>query len=53
MTKLDAARDRLAKVLGQVPKVILCYETGYDGFRLARFHEQHGIEWGHSLDRDP
>ncbi len=44
MAKLDAARDRLAKVSGQVPKVSLCYEAGYDGFWLARFLEQHGIE---------
>ncbi len=44
MAKLDAARDRLAKVSGQVPKVSLCYEAGYDGFWLARFLEQFGIE---------
>ncbi len=44
MTKLDAARDRLAKVSGQAPKVALCYEAGYDGFWLARFLEQRGIE---------
>ena len=44
MAKLDAARDRLAKVSGRVPKVSLCYEAGYDGFWLARFLEQRGIE---------
>ena len=44
MAKLDAARDRLAKVSGRVPKVTLCYEAGYDGFWLARFLEQCGIE---------
>ena len=44
MAKLDAARDRLAKVSGQTPKVTLCYEAGYDGFWLARFLEQRGIE---------
>ncbi len=32
MAKLDAARDRVAKVTGQVPKLTLCYEAGYDGF---------------------
>ncbi len=37
MAKLDAARDRAAKVTGQAPKVTLCYEAGYDGFWLARF----------------
>ncbi len=37
MAKLDAARDRVAKVTGQTPKVTLCYEAGYDGFWLARF----------------
>ncbi len=44
IAKLDAARDRQANVSGQVPKVILCYEAGYDGFWLARFLEQRGIE---------
>ena len=44
MTKLDAARDRVAKVTGQVPKVTLCYEAGYDGFWLSRFLEQRGID---------
>ena len=44
MAKLDAARDRVAKVTGQVPKVTLCYEAGYDGFWLVRFLEQRGIE---------
>ncbi len=44
MAKLDAAGDRLTKISGQVPKVILCYEAGYDGFWLARFLEQRGIE---------
>ncbi len=39
MAKLDAARERLAKLSGQVPRVILCYEAGYDGFWLARFGE--------------
>ena len=44
VAKLDAARERLAKVSGRVPKVILCYEAGYDGFWLARFLEQRGID---------
>ncbi len=44
MAKLDAARKRLAKASGQTPKVTLCYEAGYDGFWLARFLEQRGIE---------
>ncbi len=44
MAKLNAARDRLTKITGQVPKVILCYEAGYDGFWLARFLEQRGVE---------
>ena len=44
VAKLDAARKRLAKVSGRVPKVILCYEAGYDGFWLARFLEPHGID---------
>ena len=36
MAKLDAARQRLAKMTGQEPKLVLCYEAGYDGFWLAR-----------------
>ena len=44
MAKLDAARNRLVKVSGQVAKVTLCYEAGYDGFWLARFLRQRGID---------
>ena len=44
IAKLDAARDRVAKVTGQAPTMTLCYEAGYDGFWLARFLEQRGIE---------
>ncbi len=44
MAKLDAARDRVAKVTGQTPKVTLCYEAGYDGFWLSRLLEQRGID---------
>ncbi len=44
MAKLDAARERLAKVSGRVPRVTLCYEAGYDGFWLARLLEPRGIE---------
>jgi transposase len=43
MAKLDAARDRVAKVTGLTPKVTLCYEAGYDGFWLARFLDERGI----------
>jgi len=44
MAKLGVARERVAKVTGQTPTVTLCYEAGYDGFWLARFLEQRGIE---------
>ncbi len=44
MAKLDAARDRVAQVTGQTPKVTLCCEAGYDGFWLARFLLQPGIQ---------
>ncbi len=44
MAKLDAARDRVAKLTGQRPPVVLCYEAGYDGFWLARLLEARGIE---------
>ncbi len=43
IAKLGAARQRLAKASGQVPKVTLCYEAGYDGFWLARFLEPRGV----------
>ena len=44
MARLDAARHRVAKVTGQTPTVTVCYEAGYDGFWLARFLGQRGIE---------
>ncbi len=44
MAKLDAARDRVAKLTGQRPQVVLCYEAGYDGFWLARLLDARGIE---------
>ncbi len=43
LAKLDAARDRVAKVTGQTPSVTLCHEAGYDGFWLARLLEHRGI----------
>ncbi len=42
--KLDAARERMAKVVGRAPEVTLCYEAGYDGFWLARILKHRGIE---------
>lgn len=44
MRKLEKARERLANASGQMPKVVLCYEAGYDGFWLARFLKQRGVE---------
>ena len=41
--KLLAARDRWAKVSGEMPSITLCYEAGYDAFWLARFLEARGI----------
>ncbi len=32
MAKLDAARDRVAKLSGETLKVTLCHETDYDRF---------------------
>ena len=43
MAKLDAARRRVTKDAGQTPAVTLCYETGYDGFWLARYLEQRDV----------
>jgi transposase len=44
MAKLMAARDRWAKISGQAPSIVLCYEVGYDAFWLARFLKARGIE---------
>lgn len=44
MAKLDAARDRAAKLTGQTPKVVVCYEAGYDGLWLSRLLDARGIE---------
>jgi len=44
ITKLDAPRQRLAKTSGQVPKLTLCYEAGYDGIWLARFLKLRGVD---------
>jgi hypothetical protein len=44
MVKLTAARDRWAKMSGKAPSIMLCYEAGYDAFRLARFLKARGIE---------
>ena len=44
IAKLDAARQRLATASGQVPKLTLCYEAGYDGFWLARFLDLRGVD---------
>ncbi len=44
MAKLNTARDRLTKISGQVPRITLCYEAGYDGFWLARFLKQRDVE---------
>jgi transposase len=43
LAKLAAARNRMAKLTGQVPRLVLCYEAGYDGFWLARLLGRHGI----------
>ena len=43
MAKLDAARRRVTKDAGQTPAVMLCYETGYNGFWLARYLEQRDV----------
>jgi transposase len=43
LSKLEAAHSRMAKNTGQVPKLVLCYEAGYDGFWLARLLEAHDI----------
>ena len=44
MAKLTAARGRYAKLSGQAPSIVLCYEAGYDAFWLARFLKARGIE---------
>ncbi len=44
MAKLTQARDRWAKTSGALPMITLCYEVGYDAFRLARFLKARGVE---------
>src|SRR6516165_6190506 len=44
IAKLMAAQTRWAKLNGQAPSIVLCYEAGYDGFWLARLLKAHGIE---------
>ena len=44
LSLLDRVRDRAARTLGTVPKVISCYEAGYDGYWLHRLVRAHGIE---------
>lgn len=44
LSLLDRVRDRAARTLGTVPKVMSCYEAGYDGYWLHRLLQAHGIE---------
>jgi hypothetical protein len=44
MAKLMVARDRMARISGTTPSVMLCYEVGYDGIWLARFLKARGVE---------
>ena len=40
---IDRVRERAARALGTVPKVVSCYEAGYDGFWLHRLLLAAGI----------
>src|SRR5215218_1913663 len=36
LTLIEGVRSRAARALGSVPRVVSCYEAGYDGFWLHR-----------------
>jgi transposase len=40
---IERTRTRVAEKLGSVPRVVSCYEAGYDGFWLHRLLEASGI----------
>ncbi|MCP1838501.1 transposase [Bradyrhizobium sp. USDA 4524] len=40
---IERSRARVAEKLGSVPRVVSCYEAGYDGFWLHRLLEAAGI----------
>jgi transposase len=40
---IERIRDRAAQALGSMPRVVSCYEAGYDGFWLHRWLEAAGI----------
>jgi transposase len=40
---LESNRTRAADELGQPLEIVVCYETGYDGFWLARLLSAHGF----------
>ena len=44
LSLLERVRGRAARVLGTVPRVVSCYEAGYDGYWLHRLLQAHGIE---------
>jgi transposase len=43
LTLIERMRERAARTLGAVPKVVSCYEAGYDGFWLHRLLLAAGI----------
>jgi transposase len=44
LSLLERVRERAARALGAKPRVVSCYEAGYDGYWLHRFLQAHGIE---------
>ncbi len=44
LSLLERVRERVARVLGAKPRVVSCYEAGYDGYWLHRFLQAQGIE---------
>jgi transposase len=43
LAQIDKVRARAAQKLGTLPRVVSCYEAGYDGFWLHRLLEAAGI----------
>jgi transposase len=44
LSLLERVRERAARALGGVPRVVSCYEAGYDGYWLHRLLQAHGVE---------
>ncbi len=44
LSLLERVRERAGRKLGAAPRVVSCYEAGYDGYWLHRFLQANGVE---------